>query len=155
MRTDGVEGFTAWAREHEPRVRQALTAGFGPQVGREASADALAYAWERWSEVSAKPNPAGYVFGVGRNLARRATQAKWRGFPPVETDRLPDVEPELPAALEELPERQRVVVVLLHGYGWTMSEVAELLEIKKTSVQNHAERGLARLRQSLGVSNVQ
>ena len=32
-----------------------------------------------------------------------------------------------------------------------MSEVAELLGTAKTTVQNHAERGLARLRSDLGV----
>ena len=65
---------------------------------------------------------------------------------------LPDVEPGLPSALAALPERQRIVVTLLHGYGWTMSEVADLLGTKKTTVQNHAERGMAKLRAALGVT---
>ncbi len=66
---------------------------------------------------------------------------------------LPDVEPGLPAAVAGLPEQQRITVTLLHGYGWTMTEVAELLGTKKTTVQNHAERGLARLRKELGVTS--
>ena len=40
---------------------------------------------------------------------------------------------------------------LIYGYGWTMSEVAELLGTAKTTVQKHAERGLAKLRTTLGV----
>jgi RNA polymerase sigma factor (sigma-70 family) len=64
---------------------------------------------------------------------------------------LPHVEPGLPAAIARLPEKQRIVVSLVYGYEWTMSEVAELLGTAKTTVQNHAERGLARLRKTLGV----
>jgi RNA polymerase sigma factor (sigma-70 family) len=60
-------------------------------------------------------------------------------------------EPQLPAALRSLPDRQRLVVVLVHGFGWHASEVAELIGVKPTTVQNHLERGLRRLRKSLGV----
>ena len=146
-----VDAFTGWAREAEPRIRHALTASFGPEVGKEATAEALATAWEKWDVVRASNNPIGYVFGIGRNKARRMSRARRPIFFDVPADRLPQVEPGLPAALSRLPERQRTVVTLLHGYGWTMSEVAELLGVSKSTVQNHAERGLARLRDTLGV----
>ncbi len=68
----------------------------------------------------------------------------------MDTARLPWVEPSLPDALAALPGRQREVVVLLHCYQWTMSEVADLLGISKSTVQNHAERGLASLRLTIG-----
>ncbi len=60
-------------------------------------------------------------------------------------------EPALPKALSALSRRQRMAVVLVHGYGYTLREVAELTGLKRTSVQNHAERGLARLRAALGI----
>jgi DNA-directed RNA polymerase specialized sigma24 family protein len=44
-----------------------------------------------------------------------------------------------------------IVVALLYGYQWSMSEVAEYLGIAKGTVQTHAERGLTRLRTKLGV----
>jgi RNA polymerase sigma factor (sigma-70 family) len=53
--------------------------------------------------------------------------------------------------LQRLSERQRVCVVLVHGYGWTHQEVADLLGISPSSVQNHAQRGLARLRDAIGM----
>lgn len=147
-----VGSFTEWATDAEPRIRHALTAAFGMQIGREATADALALAWERWDRISTLDNPIGYVFGIGRNRARRLTRRRPPVWVDVAEQVLPDVEPGLPAALAELPERQRVTVTLLHGYGWTMTEVAELLGIAKTSVQNHAERGLRTLRRDLGVT---
>lgn len=65
----------------------------------------------------------------------------------------PRVEPGLPAAIGRLPEQQRIVVTLLYGYQWSMTEVAAFLGLAKTTIQNHAERGLARLRDELGVES--
>jgi RNA polymerase sigma factor (sigma-70 family) len=145
-----VDSFMEWAELVEPKLRRALTASFGSQLGKEAAADALAYAWEHWGVVSAKDNPLGYVYGVGRNIARRGARRR-PVLLPVDNQRLPRVEPGLPAAIAGLGERQRVVITLVYGYEWSLSEVAELLGTSKSTVQNHAARGLARLRKSLGV----
>jgi RNA polymerase sigma factor (sigma-70 family) len=69
----------------------------------------------------------------------------------VVTEQLPWVEPALIPALVGLSEQQRVVVVLVHGYGWTQREVAELLALTPSTVQKHLERALARLRTALEV----
>jgi RNA polymerase sigma-70 factor (ECF subfamily) len=146
-----VDSFRTFASASEPRLRQALSATLGTQVGREATADAMAYAWENWDRIETMQNPIGYLFTVGRDRGRKSLKWKQPLFFPVDPARLPWVEPELPKALERLPDRQREVVVLLHCYQWTMSEVATLLDISKTTVQNHAERGLASLQKSIGV----
>lgn len=146
-----VDSFTEWARRAEPRLRHALTASFGSQVGKEAAADALALAWEHWNHVRSRPNPLGYVYGIGRNKARRMVSRRRPVFLEVPTQRMPHVEPGLPSAIAQLPEKQRIVVTLVYGYEWTLREVAELMDIKKTTVQNHDERGVAKLRKNLGV----
>ena len=56
-----------------------------------------------------------------------------------------------PEALASLPERQRVAVVLSCGYGLPVSEVAELMRSRPSTVQTHVARGLAGLRRSLKV----
>jgi DNA-directed RNA polymerase specialized sigma24 family protein len=145
-----TDSFRTFASESEPRLRQALSATLGTQVGREATADAMAYAWENWGRIETMRNPIGYLFTVGRSRGRKSLKWKQPLFFPVDSTRLPWVEPGLPQALERLPDRQREVVVLLHCYQWTMSEVAALLNISKTTVQNHAERALASLRNSIG-----
>ena len=63
------------------------------------------------------------------------------------------VEPALGPALARLTKHQRVAVVLVHGYGMTMREVGDLLGLHVTTIQNHLERGLARLRAALEVSD--
>lgn len=72
-------------------------------------------------------------------------------LPAVHRDDLPWVEPGLPPALVSLTETQRTVVMLLHGYDWTMEEVASILEISKSSVQTHTERAMKKLKRKLKV----
>lgn len=74
---------------------------------------------------------------------------------PALSPREPDrwFEPELPAALADLPEKQRVVLSLLHGHQWTLAEVADLLGVSKGTVQSYADRGLRRLRRRMKVDS--
>jgi len=44
-------------------------------------------------------------------------------------------------------------VVLVHGYGYTLREIAELTGTRPTTMQNHLSRGLSRLRNLLGVGD--
>lgn len=152
LRSDAkVEAFTRFVEAHEVKLRGALIASLGSEVGREATAEALAYGWEQWDRVSGLENPIGYLYRVGRNRGSRLHRGRRVGLPPSDVAGEPWVEPGLPAALASLPERQRVVVWLLHSVDWSMSEVAELLGISKSSVQRHAERGMGKLRRKMGV----
>ena len=148
----GQESFTRFVEETGPRLTQALVAALGGEVGREMSAEALAYGWEHWDRVGTMDNPAGYLYRVGRNRGRRVRQPLLLPDPPPATSE-PLVEPGLPAALTRLSGRQRVAVMLVHGAGWSVSETAELLGVNPGSVYRHAERGLRRLRTSLGVTD--
>ena len=140
-----------FARVAEPRLRYALVAGHGAEVGREAAQDALVYGWRHWERVSGMANPVGYLYRVGQRAARRR-RVMPRPDPIIPEDRPPWVEPKLSAALARLSPRQREVVVLVDAFEWTHREVADLLGIRLSSVQTHLERGLARLRTALGVS---
>jgi DNA-directed RNA polymerase specialized sigma24 family protein len=130
----------------------AFGAALGFDLAQEATADAMAFAWEHWDRVMKSDNPIGYVFGVGRNRARRSLSRHHAPFlPPVPSSEIPWVEPGLPAALGRLSVRQREVIMLLHCFEWTLSEVSELLGLSRGTVQIHERRGLARLRRDLGV----
>jgi RNA polymerase sigma-70 factor (ECF subfamily) len=142
--------FSEFVAEVEPRLRTALCASFGPEQGRDSAAEALAYGWEHWDRVRAMPNPAGYLWGVGRNHARRASRRR-HAFVDVPANAAPWVEPGLPSALADLSEKQRIAVTLVHGLDWSLSEVADLLGVSKSTVQTQTERGMKKLRNSLGV----
>ena len=142
--------FREFFEAYEPLLRRALVAAYGP-VGRDAAADALAYAWEHWERVSGMENPAGYLYRVGQSRLR------WyrRRAPAVVMPASPSdhwFEPDLAPALAELTRPQRVAVVLCHGFSLTHREVASLLDVSPSTVQNHVERGLAKLRARLEVS---
>ena len=147
-------GFDTFAREAEPRLRFALVARFGPDIGSQATGDALTHGWRNWDRVQLMENPAGFLYRVGRNRAIRLLPRHGRPrFPAVEPNRDPWVEPGLPEALSRLTPKQRQAVVLIHAFEWTHVEVAELLGVRPTTVQNHLDRGLAKLRAALKVND--
>jgi RNA polymerase sigma factor (sigma-70 family) len=142
--------FENFVRETEPRLSRALAAAYGFEDGRDATAEALAYAFEHWDRLQHVTNLPGYLFRVGQTRSRRRRQPV---LFTVQDDGEHAFEPGLPAALASLTQRQRLAVVLVHGYGCTLREVAELTGIRQTTVQNHLARGLARLRSTMGVTN--
>ena len=153
MSTKGndFEAFDRFVRDSEPLLRRALVAAYGPDIGREAVAEALAWGWEHWERLREMENPVGYLYRVGQSRRPRAPRDT-PAFPPVPEADVPWVEPALPSALASLTEHQRVATVLVHGFGWSLQDTADLLEIKVTTVQNHVERGLKKLRAYLEVS---
>lgn len=145
-----VEQFEGFVVAVESRLRGALVALYGSEVGREATAEALAYAWEHWDRIRPMENAAGYLFRVAQSKTRRRRTPVV--FDPPQTVEI-RVEPMLQAALRSLSDKQRLAVVLVHGFGWQATEVADLIGLKATTVQNHLERGLRRLRATLGVDD--
>ena len=135
-----VASFEEFVVRHELGLRRALVAAVGASAGLDAAAEALAYGWEHWDRLRDMENPGGYLFRVGKSRARHP------GDRPVELPRaddpeLPWVEPALPAALAELPDMQRSAVLLVHTFGYSLSETAALLSVSKGTVQTHVERG--------------
>jgi RNA polymerase sigma-70 factor (ECF subfamily) len=150
--TTTVEAFTAFAEEAAPRLLRALVALYGVDVGQDAAADALVEGWRRWDRVAAMTNPVGYLYTIGRNSGRHRAAVSVPRFPVPPADHTPWIEPALPAALVRLPEQQRQAVLLVHAYGWTLSEAADVLGVSKNTVRNHVDRGVAKLRAALGVN---
>lgn len=144
--------FDEFAERVGPRLRAGLVAAYGPEAGVEATSEALAYGWEHWPRVGAMENAAGYLYRVGQTAARRARRPQ--GFlPQPEAAECPAFEPALLPALEALSEMQRGCVVMVHAYGWTHAEVAELFDIDPSSVRTHLARGLSRLQQRFEVAH--
>ena len=142
-----TETFEDFLVRVESSLRLALIATYGREDGRVAACDALSWAWENWADVQAMSNPVGYLYRVGQTAARRH-----RSRPiPVAADHfhdagLAEVSPELVPALSRLSAQQRTTVLLVHGLGWTVRDVARTLDLAPSTVQTHLTRGLDRLR---------
>jgi DNA-directed RNA polymerase specialized sigma24 family protein len=63
--------FEDVAAEAEPRLRRALVARYGVELGNDLCSDALAYGWEHRDRVGAMTNPIGYLYRVAQSSARR------------------------------------------------------------------------------------
>ena len=146
-----TDSFTEFVSNVEAKLRHALTAAFGAEQGREAVAEALAYGWEHWDRLSGMDNPAGYLYRVGHNHAKKARTRRRVSLPEAPLAKVPWVEPGLPEALARLSEQQRVAVYLVFGHEWSTNEVAGFLGVSKATVQTHVERGMRKLRRRLGV----
>ncbi|MEM7342339.1 MAG: sigma-70 family RNA polymerase sigma factor [Actinomycetota bacterium] len=150
--------FDAFVRDRGRHLTRALVAAYGPTDGAEAAQSALCYAWEHWARVESMSNPSGYLYRVGQTAARDLRRQRR----PIGHGRIADLaasgdvvfEPGLVDALVALTESQRIAVVLVHGHGYRLIEVAAVLDVSVSTLRNHLRRGLDKLRVSLGAEHV-
>lgn len=143
--------------------RVALSRTGDPHDADDVCQDAFLRALERLEDCRDPESFRAWLLSIVRNrvadLTRRS--ARSRGEPleelgPEDAGRLASesagnrgVDEPLEAALDELPERQRRVV-LMHDYeGWTHREVAEELDIAVGTSRYHLHEARKRLRASL------
>jgi RNA polymerase sigma factor (sigma-70 family) len=143
--------FEVFVAAEGQRLRRALVALYGVDVGSDACAEALAWAWEHWERLAGMTNPVGYLFRVGQSSTRRQQRWRRRVELPREDDSASGGEGDerLDEALVALPPRQRAVALLVHGYGYSYAEVAEMTGRSLTSVRSDLHRALRRLREHL------
>lgn len=132
----------------EPRLRRAFIGAFGIERASEATGEALAWGWEHRDRLRGMDSPVGYLYRVGRSRSRRRRVAL---LPRPEQIGIPEIEPGLIDALNDLSERQRTAVWLVHACDWTQVEVAEALGISASAVATHVARGMDALRTTLEV----
>ena len=92
-----VDEFTAFVEDVEPKLKIALCANFGKDLGMEATAEALAFAWEHWDRVSSTANPAGYLYGVAQTS--KGVYQLLEALDGVDLDRLIRAQASVPPAL--------------------------------------------------------
>lgn len=137
-----AESFAAFYRSEYARVLGLLVVAVG-DVDRAADAcsEAFVRAWERWGRVGEFEAPAGWVYRVGLNVARRQAR-RWaleqrllrRDVVASVIETSDVVDPALWAALHTLTFRQRSVVALRHVVGLSQNEVAAVLGIRPGTV---------------------
>jgi RNA polymerase sigma-70 factor (ECF subfamily) len=150
------ESFARVFEAVEPRLRRALVAWYGPVVGKEAAADALSWAWEHRDRLDGVGDVCGYLFRVGQSAAKRESQ--WRR--PIESPHTAgclegesSFEPRLAPAIANLSGQQRAACLLVHGYGYSFREAADVLGVSLGTLRTHLGRGVERLREDLEVAN--
>jgi hypothetical protein len=69
--------FAVFVGDVEPRLLQALVAAYGPREGREATVDALSWAWEHWDRLGPIADKVGFLYRVGQSATRRYAAGSW------------------------------------------------------------------------------
>ena len=139
-------------REYPRLVRALLAIGRDPAAAEDAAQEAFVKA-HRTGLDNIKKLP-GWLLVVGtREAIRKAKRSRredelWASLPPPDesfdtsTNRV-----DLLAALGELPERQRAVVVARYYYGLSYDEIADHFDIKSGTVGATLHQAIERLRQ--------
>jgi RNA polymerase sigma factor (sigma-70 family) len=152
---DSSEAFALFFKENNGPVFRTLLAGILNRAAAEdATAEAFARALAHWDTVAVHPNPRAWVLRVAWNYHRsswRKWESRWSAGPlgPVPPDPEPWIDPDLVAAIRDLPRGQREVIVLVALGELTPSQAARVLGKPAGTVRSHLSQARVALHQAL------
>lgn len=146
--------FPDFYRVNHVSVYRALAATLGDhELAREAADEAMTRAYQHWSKVSEYDNAPGWVYRVGLNWARsrlrKTTREHLHEVPPDRGVHQPLPDPDVEAALQNLPLEERSLVVLRHLMDWSYEEIAQALGIPIGTAKSRLHRVMNELRHTL------
>ena len=134
-----------------PRLVRIATSLVGPDAAEDVVQDTYLTARARLAQLR---DPAALEAWLARICVHRSFRIKRRGkrlqellaiVPFARATPPASGRVELRELVEALPPRERAVVVLQHGYGYTLAEVAELVGISHANARKVSSRTRARL----------
>jgi RNA polymerase sigma-70 factor (ECF subfamily) len=151
----GDGSFEAFFAEQYESVFRGLAVAFrDPLLAEEAAQEAFTRAYTRWERVSNMERPAGWAYVVAVRFARRRRRDLFGGPPAGAATR--DVADDvvdrvtMQAAIEELPPRQRVALVLRHYADLPLDDIAGAMGCAVGTVKSTLHAAHARLQVQLG-----
>jgi RNA polymerase sigma factor (sigma-70 family) len=149
----GERDASEFCAEIAPRLVGSLVLFCGDHgIAEECAQEALARAIERWDRVSVMTSPEAWTYRTALNLAqssfRRAAFERRARHRLVSLAPLPDTAEAIAvrAAVQELPPRQRAVIVARFYLGLDVNETARVLGCRSGTVKAHTAKAIARLR---------
>ena len=147
--------FEDFWRAERLSVARALAFTLGDvQLAAEATDEAMARAYQRWSRVGTLESPAGWTYRVGLNWSRSVLRRlhrrppAWLAQPRTHHDS-PPLDPSIAAAMKKLPAIQRAVVVCRVLLNQSESQTATMLRIQPGTVKSRLSRAVHQLSISL------
>jgi RNA polymerase sigma-70 factor (ECF subfamily) len=160
----------AFVRRYQPRVYGlALTIVGSTAVAEEVAQEAFLRIWRSAAAYDARRGQVGtWVLTITRNLAIDALRLRGNHEQPLDPQALTETllsreeresrsthiedKEHLRSALHALPPEQVRLIVLFVVYGLTAQETADLEGIPLGTAKTRIRRGIAKLREALGVS---
>lgn len=148
-----VGRFDEFYASARPSIARALSLTLGDvDLAVEATDEALARAYERWTSVSRLDRPEGWVYRVAMNWAlsvlRRRKRSDHRLYEPSDTG-LAIADPDVHAAIGDLDVHHRSVIVCRHLLGWSVADTAAALKVREGTVKSRLSRATAILQSRL------
>lgn len=151
------EGFAAFYEQARAECLRAVYAAVGDWPRAEdATAEAFARAYASWRKVSRHPAPHAWVVRTALNThvswwRRHRREVAWDAGRDTE-DPAPErtqIDRQIMAALQALPDRQREVVALQIFLDLDTKTTARALGVAPGTVMTHLSRALASLQKAL------
>lgn len=152
------EAFTAlYQREFRIAAHAAYVVTGSSSRAQDLAQEAMAVAYARWDRVQHFDRPGAWVRRVAINLALKDCTRSARQQPIAEGHEVAaragadgETLVVLAAAIRQLPEQQRVAVVLHYFHDLPIIEVAESLGCAEATTRVHLHRARTRLASLLG-----
>ena len=170
-RADRRARLASWFHEWRWPIRQWLSRRSSlPAADIDDVAQEVFLRLLRYSDDVVVDNPQGYLFRIAANVAsewrerarsRRPHDQSWLDELKIDTDDEPEnavsrssIERFVQAAVQKLPQRQRVVLLLHVNDGLTYKQIAEQLGLSYRVVLRDLTRAYSQLRMELSVDDL-
>ncbi len=146
----GDGSFAAFFAGQYESVFRGLSVAFrDPLLAEEAAQEAFSRAYARWERVSSMERPAGWTYVVAVRVARRRRRdllgaSTGRGTTRDPADEVVD-RVTMQAAIDELPARQRVALVLRHYADLPLDDIAHAMGCAVGTVKSTLHAAHSRL----------
>jgi RNA polymerase sigma factor (sigma-70 family) len=141
--------FAAFYDENFRAVCRGLSVALGDaRRAEEAAQEAFTRAYVRWRRVSQMDRPAGWVYVTAVRVATRRRVTRSVRGERRSVDDVADVvvqRASLGEAIDQLPERQRLAIVLRYGLDLSLDDVAAAMGCAVGTVKSTVHAALARL----------
>jgi RNA polymerase sigma-70 factor, ECF subfamily len=149
-----IAAFEAFFRRYEPQITGYLWRVTGDmELARDLCQDTFVRAWQHFTAVQGYAQLAQWLYRVATNLMlnqrRRPTMASLEAFDPASSDPSGQlVERALvQSILQELPPKQRALLVLHEVQGISYAEMATMLDMSTDAVRMALSRAREQFRQ--------
>jgi RNA polymerase sigma factor (sigma-70 family) len=147
--------FQVFFDSHRDEVLGFLTALVGPVDADDCFQETFVAALRNYPRLRKDSNLRAWVLMIARRKALDHHRA--RGRRPIPSDDLPEIavappgdgQPELWAAVRELPERQRAAVFLRYAGDLPHRDIASVLESSEDAARKNVSDGLKKLKEAL------
>jgi len=153
-----LESLVAWKGPQLVRLARVLLRD--EHQAEDVVQDVLTTCVLKWSRIQELDNPSAYLNRMVVNAVASSRRRPWRREHTSDPADLPDApggDPAEPhaqrhdslALLRQLPDKQRIAIVLRLYEGMPDEEIADLMNCSQATVRSNAHRGLVTLRRLL------